>query len=67
MGVRIESDEGEVRWSIVGIGNRTYKNAMRDKDVFHLFFISLKDFLGIMAEVLTSPGGRTSSQLVFQI
>lgn len=54
----IESDEGEVRWSILGIGNRTCKNAVADKGVFHLFLINLKDFLGIMAEVLTSPEGR---------
>lgn len=41
VGVMIESDEGEVRWSILGIGNRTCKNAVADKGVFHLFFINL--------------------------
>lgn len=54
----IESDEGEVEQSIPGRGNSTCKNTVADKDSFHPFFISLKAFLGIMAEVLTSPGGR---------
>lgn len=34
------------------------KGTVADKGVFHPVFISLKDFLGLVAEVLTLPGTK---------
>lgn len=60
----LESGEGKVEVEHLRQGNRICKDRGTDKGGFHPFFIGLKGFLGIMAEVLTSPGSGPSSQLV---